>query len=178
MLSLPTPTLRFILTHLLVISLFFYLTACGFQLRGQVTDLPYERVYVTAPVGLTIGADVKRALSTHTQVKIVEHIEKAEIVLQIMHAINEKRILSLSAGGRVREFELGYRVAVRLLDPAGNELVMLREINLTRILPFLDAQVLAKVAEEEMLYRDMQRDAVQQILRQVSAANSTAKPLQ
>lgn len=86
--------------------------------------------------------------------------------------------MSLSAGGRVREFELGYRVAVRLLDPAGNELAMLREINLTRILPFLDAQVLAKVAEEEMLYRDMQRDAVQQILRQVSAANSAAKPLQ
>lgn len=55
-----------------------------------MTDLPYERVYVTAPVGLTIGADVKRALSTHTQVKIVEHIEKAEIVLQIVHAINEK----------------------------------------------------------------------------------------
>ena len=159
------------LTRLLVISSFVYLTACGFQLRGQIADLPYERVYVAAPVGLTIGADVKLALSTHTRVKVVSRVEKAEVVLQIVHAINEKKILSLSAGGRVREFELGYRVAVRLLDPAGNELAVLREIRLTRILPFLDAQVLAKVAEEEMLYRDMQRDAVQQLLRQVSAIN-------
>lgn len=159
------------LTRLLALSLFAYLTACGFQLRGQVADLPYERIYVTAPVGLTIGADMKRALSTHSRLKVVSHIEKAEVVLQIVHAIHEKRILSLSAGGRVREFELGYRVAARLLDPAGNELAALREIHLTRILPFLDAQILAKAAEEEMLYRDMQRDAIQQILRQVSAIN-------
>lgn len=157
--------------RLIIIFLLVGLTACGFQPRGQVTDLPYERVYVTAPVGLTIGADVKRALSTQTRAQVVEHTEQAEIILQIVHAINEKRILSLSGGGRVREFELGYRVAARLLDPAGNELATLREIRLTRILPFLDAQVLAKVAEEEMLYRDMQKDAVQQILRQVAAIN-------
>jgi len=169
MLRLLLPVLTGTLTRLLTISLFVYLTGCGFQLRGQVVDLPYERVYVSAPLGLTIGADMKRALSVHTRIKVVSRIEKAEVVLQIVHAINEKRILSLSAGGRVREFELGYRVAARLLDPAGNELVTLREIYLTRILPFLDAQVLAKVAEEEMLYRDMQRDAIQQILRQVSA---------
>lgn len=168
---LRLPELPSGLTRLLVISSLVYLTACGFQLRGHVADLPFKRVYVTAPVGLTIGADMKRALSTHTRIKVVSHIEKAEVVLQIAHAINEKRILSLSAGGRVREFELGYRVAARLLDPAGNELVALREVHLTRILPFLDAQVLAKVAEEEMLYRDMQRDAIQQILRQVSAIN-------
>lgn len=157
--------------RLLIIFLLTGLTACGFQPRGLVTDLPYERVYVAAPVGQTIGADVKRALSTQTRAQVVEHTEQAEIILQIVHAINEKRILSLSGGGRVREFELGYRVAARLLDPAGNELATLREIRLTRILPFLDAQVLAKVAEEEMLYRDMQKDAVQQILRQVAAIN-------
>ncbi len=157
--------------HLIIILLLTGLTACGFQLRGQIADLPYERIYVTAPVGLTIGADVKRAFGTYTKVQVVEDSDKAEVVLQIVHAINEKRILSLSAGGRVREFELGYRVAVRLLDVAGNELAMLQEIRLTRILPFLDAQVLAKVAEEEMLYRDMQKDAVQQILRQVAATS-------
>lgn len=168
---LPLSTLPSMPARLLVISLFVYLTACGFQLRGQLADLPYERVYVTAPVGLTIGADMKRALMTHTRIKVVSDIEKAEVVLQIVHAINEKRILSLSAGGRVREFELGYRVATRLLDPAGNELATLREVHLTRILPFLDAQVLAKATEEEMLYRDMQHDAIQQILRQVSAIN-------
>ncbi|MGG7055936.1 LPS assembly lipoprotein LptE [Nitrosomonas sp. ANs5] len=159
--------LSFVVLFFLVASL----AACGFQLRGQVAELPFERVYITAPAGLTIGSDLERAINTHTRAQVVKKMEKAEVVIQIISAINEKRILSLSGGGRVREFELGYRVATRLLDPSGAELLTLNEIRLTRILPFLDAQVLAKVAEEEMLYKDMQNDAVQQIIRQISAIN-------
>lgn len=86
-----------------------------------------------------------------------------------------KKILSLSTGGRVREFQLGYRVAIRLVDPQGAEIAPIDEINLTRVLPFLDAQVLAKQAEEEMLYKDMQIDAVQQIIRRLAAIRTTSK---
>jgi LPS-assembly lipoprotein len=35
---------------------------------------------------------------------------------------------------------------------------------------FNDAQVLAKEAEEQLLFRDMQNDMVQQILRRLAAA--------
>lgn len=145
------------------------LTACGFKLRGQIPELPFEWVYITAPAGLTIGSDLERAISTHTQAKIVKKIEKSDAVIQVIHAIREKRILSLSESGRVREFELIYRVAARLTDRQNTKPTSLQEIRLTRILPFLDAQELAKAAEEEMLYKDMQKDAVQQILRQIAA---------
>jgi len=87
----------------------------------------------------------------------------------------KKKILSLSAGGRVREFQLGYRVAIRLVDPQGTEIAPIDEINLTRVLPFLDAQLLAKQAEEEMLYKDMQIDAVQQIIRRLASIKTTPK---
>lgn len=148
------------------------MAACGFKLRGQVSDLPFERVYITAPAGLTIGSDLERVISAHTRARVVREVEKSELVIQIIHAVREKRILSISESGRVREFELIYRVATRLLDPSATELASLQEIRLTRILPFLDAQELAKAAEEEMLYKDMQKDAVQQILRQISAIAS------
>ncbi|MXS84370.1 hypothetical protein ABO04_00185 [Nitrosomonas sp. HPC101] len=161
-------TLRILLSVLLILSL----TACGFKLRGQISELPFKRIYVTAPAGMTIGSDLERVISTHTQAQIVKKIEKSEAVIQIVYAIREKRILSLSEGGRVREFELIYRVAARLLDPHNTELAPLQEIRLTRILPYLDAQQLAKAAEEEMLYKDMQKDAVQQILRQITAVTS------
>ncbi len=160
------------LRTLTIVVLVLGLAACGFKLRGQVSELPFERVYVTAPAGLTIGSDLERVISTHTRAKIVNKAEKSEAIIQIVHAIREKRILSLSESGRVREFELVYRVAARLLDAHNTELASLQEIRLTRILPFLDAQALAKAAEEEMLYKDMQKDAVQQILRQVSAVTS------
>ena len=45
------------------------------------------------------------------------------------------------------------------------------EVLLTRDVSYSDAQVLAKEAEEALLYRDMQSDMVQQILRRLVAAN-------
>ncbi|MBK7352469.1 MAG: hypothetical protein IPJ05_01515 [Nitrosomonas sp.] len=151
------------------------LSACGFQLRGLVSNLPFETIHVTAPPGNPIGIDVERAIRAGTDTKIVGSPENAQAILQTISTNNEKKILSLSTGGRVREFQLGYRVAIRLVDPQGAEIAPIDEINLTRVLPFLDAQVLAKQAEEEMLYKDMQIDAVQQIIRRLAAIRTTSK---
>lgn len=158
-----------ILRILLVMSLLFAISACGFQLRGQISNLPFDTIHVTAPPGHPIGIDVERAISVSTTAKVVRNPENAQVILQILSAVNEKKILSLSSGGRVREFQLGYRVSARLIDAQGTEIAPLEEISLTRVLPFLDAQVLAKAAEEEMLYKDMQIDAVQQIIRRIAA---------
>ncbi len=152
-----------------VIWLALSLAGCGFKLRGQISELPFEHVYVTAPAGQTIGSDLERAISTHTRARVEKKVERSDATIQIAYAIREKRILSLAENGRVREFELIYRVAARLLGKQNTELAALQEIRLSRTLPFLDAQELAKAAEEEMLYKDMQKDAVQQILRQVAA---------
>ncbi|SFM68443.1 LPS-assembly lipoprotein [Nitrosomonas communis] len=154
---------------LLVISLILAITACGFRLRGQISTLPFDTIYVAAPPGHTIGLDMERAIRVSTTTKVVGKPEKAQAVLQILSAVNEKKILSLSTGGRVREFQLIYRVSARLLDAKGEALTPVDEIVLTRVLPFLDAQVLAKAAEEEMLYKDMQGDAVQQLIRRMAA---------
>lgn len=154
---------------LLTLSLILMVTACGFQLRGQISTLPFDTIYVAAPPGQTIGIEVERALRVSTKTKVVDKPEQAQAILQILSTVNEKKILSLSTGGRVREFQLGYRVSARLLDAKGEEITPVEEIILTRVLPFLDAQVLAKAAEEEMLYKDMQVDAVQQIIRRISA---------
>lgn len=69
----------------------------------------------------------------------------------------------------MREFVLVYRVLYRLLDQQGIEIVKNTEISLTRNLPFLDAQILAKEAEEQLLYKDMQSDAIQQIIWRLAA---------
>ena len=153
----------------IAISLMLAVTACGFHLRGQISSLPFDSIYVTAPSGHTIGIEVERAIRVGTNAKVVNKPEKADAILQILSAVNEKSILSLSAGGRVREFQLGYRVSARLLDTNGSEIAPFEEISLTRVLPFLDAQVLAKAAEEDMLYKDMQADAIQQIIRRIAA---------
>jgi len=85
------------------------------------------------------------------------------------HELREKVILSLDTSGRVREYQLRYRVGFSLRDAKGRNWIAPNEIVLTRDISFND-QVLAKEAEEALLYRDMQTDMVQQIVRRLAGA--------
>ncbi|MDH5479606.1 MAG: LPS assembly lipoprotein LptE [Nitrosomonas sp.] len=152
-----------------VIALLCILTACGFKLRGQISNLPFESLHISAPLGHTIGADLERAVDASTTTRLVKKAEDAEAILKILSATNQRNILSLSGGGRVREFQLIFRISYQLVDNNGIEITPTNEIALVRILPFLDAQILAKEAEERMLYKDMQADAIQQIIWRLSA---------
>ena len=81
----------------------------------------------------------------------------------------EKVVLSLNASGQVREFQLRLRFRFRLRTLAGKELIPEVEILLQRDISFNESAVLAKEAEEALLYRDMQSDIVQQIMRRLAA---------
>jgi len=155
---------------ILILLILFLLTACGFQLRGQISALPFKSIYIDAPEGHTIGMNLERTIGSSSTTKVVSHREDAEAILQIISAVGERRILSLSGGGRVREFVLVYRVEYRVIDKQGIEIVKNTEISLMRNLPFLDAQILAKEAEEQLLYKDMQADAIQQIIWRLTTA--------
>jgi LPS-assembly lipoprotein len=156
--------------NVLVVSCFF-LAACGFQLRGQAT-LPFETLYISFPAGNPIGTDLRRFVKAGTSTRLVQDPKDAQATLEVISAVNERQIMSVSGGGRVREFELRYRVSFRLTDAKGVELIPTNEIALRRILPFTDAQVVAKEGEEAMLVREMQSDAAAQILRRLEAVKT------
>ena len=82
----------------------------------------------------------------------------------------ERSILSLSSSGRVRELQIRYRVSFRLNDKAGKEFMAANEILLKRDLIYNDSDVLGKEQEEALLYRDMQNDAVNQVVRRLQVA--------
>ena len=145
------------------------LSACGFKLRGQAA-IPYKAMFIETTVYSLFANDLERAIRSGSQTRIVDNRNEAEAVLKIVRETQEKHILSLSAGGRVREFELRYKVAYRLTDRAGVDLATPGEINLRRDMTYDDTQVLAKESEEALLYRDMKTDAVQQMLRRLSVA--------
>lgn len=154
---------------ILILIALLLLSACGFQLRGQVSPLPFKSMYVTAPDGHTIGMEMERMLRNSSTTKLAANPAEAEVTLDIVSAVNDRAILSLSGGGRVRDFNLIYRVIYRVLDKRGIEIIPNTEISLTRILPFLDAQTLAKESEEHLLVKEMQSDALQQIIWRLSA---------
>lgn len=144
------------------------LVSCGFKLRGQVAPLPFKSLYITAPEGQIIGTELERIISKSSTTKLATSMAEADATLEILNVATDRSILSLSGGGRVRDFNLIYRVTYRVLDHRGVELAPQTNVTLTRILPFLDALILAKESEEHLLKKDMQTDAVQQILWRLS----------
>ncbi|HEV8644894.1 MAG TPA: LPS assembly lipoprotein LptE [Burkholderiales bacterium] len=152
-----------------IIALCAMMAACGFQLRGQAA-IPFQTVRVETPEFSAFADDLERAIRSGNKVRIVNTRDEAEAVIQIVGESQEKHILSLSSGGKVREFELRYRVAYRLTNRAGVDLALPGEIVLRRDMTYDDTLVLAKESEELLLFRDMRTDAVRQILRRLSVA--------
>ena len=144
------------------------LAGCGFQLRGAYT-LPYESIYLALPEYSDIGAGLRRAIRTSESSRLSETAEDAQARFVPNVDARERVILSLSGTGRVRELRLRWRYGYRILDTTGADLVPVGEIELTRDLTYDDSNVLAKEQEEVLLWRDMQKDMVQQILRRLAA---------
>lgn len=150
------------------------LAGCGFQLRGTAS-LPFETLYVQAPTGSQFATQFRRMVTSGTSTRIVENAKGAEATLVLVNEIREKNILSLSGGGRVREYQLRYRMSYRLLDHNTVETIPVTEITLTRDFSFNDTETLSKESEEALLFRDMQNDAVQQLVRRLQVAKLTPK---
>ncbi|MBX3661353.1 MAG: hypothetical protein KF804_02765 [Burkholderiales bacterium] len=145
------------------------LAGCGFQLRGAAS-LPFDTLYVQAPTGSQFANQFRRVVAAGSATRVVEDPKAAEATLVLVQELREKNILSLSGTGRVREFQLRYRMSYRLLDRNAVETLPVSEIVLTRDFSFNDQDTLSKESEEALLFRDMQNDAVQQLVRRLQAA--------
>ncbi len=152
----------------LVLTLALLVTACGFQLRGSYT-LPYESLYLAVPDYSLIGAGLKRAIRASGSTRLADSRADAEATFLPTAEAREPVILSLSSAGRVREKRLRYRYGYRVIDDKGRDLVLPNTIELTRDLTYDDSNVLSKEQEEVLLWQDMEKDLVQQLMRRLAA---------
>ncbi|HEY4637899.1 MAG TPA: LPS assembly lipoprotein LptE [Burkholderiales bacterium] len=144
------------------------LAACGFQLRGTA-DMPFDTLYLPGATG-GIALELKRNIQSGSATRVVDDPKAAEAQLLFSEETRIKEILALSTAGRVREYRLIYRVGFRVGDGKGGDFVPPSTVTLTRDVTYDDAVALAKETEEQQLYRDMQADMVQQIIRRLAAA--------
>jgi LPS-assembly lipoprotein len=148
------------------------LSACGFQLRGM-TELSFKTLYIQGAT-LSISRDLKQSLKTNG-VQVAENVESAELLLELVNEAYEKRILSLSGGGLVREFELNYRVNFRTREPANPIWSKVQTVQARRDFSYNDNALLGKADEESRLNADMRQDAVREVLRRLTAIKLSTK---
>ena len=152
------------------------LAGCGFQLRGSLGNiaLPFSTLHITLPASSEMHAMLKRHIEATSKTRVVDSPAGAQAILDIAGDTQAKNVLSLDTSGRVREFQLVRTLGFRLYDVAGRDWLPLGQVVIRRDFAFNDAQILAKEAEEALLWRDMQTDLAQQLLRRLSAAKPPA----
>ena len=101
---------------------------------------------------------------------------KADAILDVLSEDRQQLPVGVSATGQVRELQLRLRVRFRLRTPQGLELIEPVELFQQRDLSFTESAALSKEIEQGILYRDMQADIVQQIMRRLSAAKLRSLP--
>jgi LPS-assembly lipoprotein len=147
--------------------------ACGFHLRGE-QSLPFETIFVNTPPNSVLGAALNRQIRSGTGTRTVEQASEAAAVLDILGEKRDKEILTLNAQGRAVEYKLIYVLNFRLHDGKGREYIGTTSLRAQRDISINDSQVLSKESEETLLYKDMQTDLVQQLLRRIAAVRPHA----
>ncbi len=164
---------RALLRALAAVAVAGSVASCGFHLRGDAS-FPFKTVYVSSPTSKPMATEIERSIAAGSDTKIVAEAPAAEVVLDIPVVVDDKDVLSLSSGGSVREYALVKRVQFRLHDKTGADWMPAGEIVVRRSYTFNETQVLARDLQEQRLLREMQTDAVQQLLRRMQTAKRPA----
>jgi LPS-assembly lipoprotein len=154
------------------------LAACGFQLRGSTSayNMPFSSIYLAFPDTSPLGNELRRNLRAGERVVITPTQDGAQARFEVLTETRNKAILSLNNLGRVREYLLSYTLVFQVRDASGKLVLGPTDITLRRNLAFSEEAVLAKEGEEALLYRDMQSDLVQQVMRRLAAIKPQPAP--
>jgi LPS-assembly lipoprotein len=150
------------------------LGGCGFKLRAS-QNFAFETIAVTPEKSAGVAGDLARYLGDRVRpVAPGAGGELPDVILDVLEDFREKVVVGMNASGQVREFELRMRVRFRLRTPKGTDLISPSTIEQHRSISFNESAVLSKETEEALLYRDMQADVVQQLLRRLASVKPAA----
>lgn len=143
------------------------LTACGFHLRGA-SNFPFQTIYVAGSETTPFGLALRRNLKTQENIQLISEAKEAGVILDILSERPEKVILSLTVQGFVREYTLNDYLTFQVRNNQGKIFLPPTTIVVNRTISYNENVVLSKAVEEAALYKDMQGDLVQQVVRRLA----------
>lgn len=145
------------------------LSACGFQLRGQ-QNYVFKRLAVSggSPV---VAARLTRMVQGGSDTVVVHSPANADAILTISEGRGQST-LTLNTQGVAEEYLLTYSMSYSLVGADGAVLIPPSVIALNRAMTYSSKYTTAKQQEAELLFTDMQNDAVDQLTRRLGAVRS------
>ncbi|AXE99562.1 LPS assembly lipoprotein LptE [Paraburkholderia hospita] len=145
------------------------LSACGFQLRGQ-QDYAFKRLAI-AGASAPVSARLTRMVQGGSDTVIVNSPANADAILSISEGRGNS-VLTLNSLGVVEEYALDYWLNYTVRGADGTLLIPPSAIHLNRAMTYSDQFSQAKASEADILYADMQNDAVDQLMRRLAVVRS------
>jgi LPS-assembly lipoprotein len=144
------------------------ITSCGFHLRGM-TEISFKTISLEGKE-LSFTKNLKKTLASNN-VTIILPTENPELRIELLSEESEKRILSLSGQGLVREFEIFYRVRYRIKTIDSETWSQENIIEIRRDFTFSDSNLIGKEEEERQLNESMRIEAVTNLFNQIKLTN-------
>jgi LPS-assembly lipoprotein len=152
------------------------LAGCGFELR-KAPVFAFKTLQVSGNSAMI--NQIRRELRATGTVTVVTPepsvgggpapASTADVVLEILSEDRNRIVISTNSAGLVRELQLQLKVRFRLRTPGGKDLLPATDVSQTRDLSFNETNALAKEGEADLLFRDMQSDIAQQLMRRLAA---------
>lgn len=127
-------------------------------------------LHVSAVGASGVSSEIRRTLATGPT-KLMPTPKDAQAHLRILNEVRDKAVHTITGTGRVYEFQLRLAVRYELVVP-GREVGVIAptELESRRVITYSETAPIAKEAEEQLLYKDMQAEIAGRILRQVALA--------
>lgn len=148
-------------------------SGCGFALR-RPPELSFHTLQLSgfaprSPLAAALTARIHSSAST----RVVASAAEADVVLHALTDTRQRVVLASTSAGQVRELQLKLHLRYRLKRASGALLIPDAELLLTRDMSYSEGTALAKEDEAEQLFRAMQDDVVDQLMRRLAAISAT-----
>jgi LPS-assembly lipoprotein len=164
---------QIVLTLVLLASL----SACGFKLRGEAQSrMSFKTIYLGFAQSSPLGIQLRRNIRGGGGTEIVDDAKLAEAILDVVIPEKQEKIVLATNAGQAVEYRLNYTFAFRVRNNNGQELLPTTTLILHRDVSFSPAQALAAISQDQLLFKDMQSDLTQQILRRLAAIKPAPLP--
>ena len=155
--------MQILLRKLSIFGLILFISACGFQLRGDI-QANFDSISIsggTSGFNKTLQRKFRQAGIT------IASASEAEKIVEIIENKFTKTILTLTGTGAVSEYQLDYEVNYRFKSKDGPWNLPVT-IEATRTYTYDDSDILAKDEEEKRLVTGMEDQLIKTMATQIS----------
>lgn len=141
------------------------ISGCGFRLRGSVA-LPEELRALSVESKIK-APELKQLLQDTLKLSGVNIGDNAPFVIVLENEQFSRRITTVDANARASEYEIREQLYYSLKNKTGDTLLSNQSVDVIRSYSFELDQISGKQKEEQILRREMRKEAIIKMVRQL-----------